>query len=69
MQAMVSYMGSRTKYFDDFFVAAATDGVRQSTNSGGGAGCSRVAVGLARGRAWSTRSINQRGSPILSGQL
>jgi methyltransferase (TIGR00027 family) len=30
MQAMMSYMGSRTKFFDDFFLAAAADGVRQS---------------------------------------
>lgn len=30
MQAMTSYMGSRTKYFDDFFLAAAADGIRQA---------------------------------------
>jgi methyltransferase (TIGR00027 family) len=30
MAAMKSYVGSRTKFFDDFFLAAAADGVRQS---------------------------------------
>jgi len=30
MQAMMSYVGSRTKYFDDFFLAAAADGIRQA---------------------------------------
>ncbi|CAN5815821.1 class I SAM-dependent methyltransferase [soil metagenome] len=30
MQAMMSYMGSRTKYFDEFFLAAAADGIRQA---------------------------------------
>jgi methyltransferase (TIGR00027 family) len=30
MQAMMSYMGSRTKFFDDFFTAAAAAGIRQS---------------------------------------
>lgn len=30
MQAMTSYMGSRTKYFDEFFLAAAADGIRQA---------------------------------------
>jgi methyltransferase (TIGR00027 family) len=30
MQAMMSYMGSRTKFFDDFFLAAVADGIRQS---------------------------------------
>jgi methyltransferase (TIGR00027 family) len=30
MQAMTSYLGSRTKFFDDFFLAAAADGIRQS---------------------------------------
>lgn len=30
MQSMMSYMGSRTKFFDDFFLAAAADGIRQS---------------------------------------
>jgi methyltransferase (TIGR00027 family) len=30
MEAMKSYMGSRTKFFDEFFLAAAADGIRQS---------------------------------------
>ena len=30
METMKSYMGSRTKFFDDFFLAAAADGVRQA---------------------------------------
>jgi methyltransferase (TIGR00027 family) len=30
MQASMSYMGSRTKFFDDFFLAAAANGVRQA---------------------------------------
>lgn len=30
MQAMMSYMGSRTKIFDEFFLAAAADGIRQA---------------------------------------
>jgi methyltransferase (TIGR00027 family) len=30
MQAMMSYIGSRTKFFDDFFLAAAHTGVRQA---------------------------------------
>jgi methyltransferase (TIGR00027 family) len=30
MQAMKSYMASRTKFFDDFFLAAAAVGIRQS---------------------------------------
>jgi methyltransferase (TIGR00027 family) len=30
MQAMMSYMGSRTKFFDDFFVTAAAAGIRQT---------------------------------------
>jgi methyltransferase (TIGR00027 family) len=30
MQAMMSYVGSRTKFFDDFFLAAAADGIRQA---------------------------------------
>ena len=30
MQAMMSYIGSRTKFFDDFFLAAVADGIRQS---------------------------------------
>jgi methyltransferase (TIGR00027 family) len=30
MQAMMSYLGSRTKFFDDFFVAAAAAGIRQT---------------------------------------
>jgi methyltransferase (TIGR00027 family) len=29
-QAMMSYMGSRTKYFDNYFLAAANSGIRQS---------------------------------------
>jgi methyltransferase (TIGR00027 family) len=29
-QAMMSYMGSRTKYFDNFFLAAANSGIRQA---------------------------------------
>jgi methyltransferase (TIGR00027 family) len=30
MEAMKSYMGSRTKFFDEFFLDAAADGVRQA---------------------------------------
>jgi methyltransferase (TIGR00027 family) len=30
MQASMSYMGSRTKFFDDFFLAAAAAGIRQA---------------------------------------
>jgi methyltransferase (TIGR00027 family) len=30
MQVSMSYMGSRTKFFDDFFLAAATAGIRQA---------------------------------------
>jgi methyltransferase (TIGR00027 family) len=30
MEAMKSYMGSRTKFFDDFFLAAAATGIRQA---------------------------------------
>jgi methyltransferase (TIGR00027 family) len=30
MQAGMNYMGSRTKFFDEFFLAAATGGIRQS---------------------------------------
>lgn len=30
MQAMMNYMASRTKFFDEFFLAAAADGIRQS---------------------------------------
>jgi methyltransferase (TIGR00027 family) len=30
MHAMMSYMGSRTKYFDEFFLAAAANGIRQA---------------------------------------
>lgn len=30
MEAMMSYIGSRTKFFDDFFLAAAADGIRQA---------------------------------------
>jgi methyltransferase (TIGR00027 family) len=30
MQAMMSYMGSRTKIFDEFFLTAAADGIRQA---------------------------------------
>jgi methyltransferase (TIGR00027 family) len=30
MQAMMGYMGSRTKFFDDFFLTAAADGIHQA---------------------------------------
>lgn len=30
MEAMKGYMGSRTKFFDEFFLAATSDGIRQS---------------------------------------
>src|SRR5882757_1771418 len=30
MQVSMSYVGSRTKFFDEFFLAAAADGVRQA---------------------------------------
>ena len=47
MRSGVDYIGSRTKFFDDFFLNAAEAGVRQAVNSGRRVGHSRLAAPVA----------------------
>ncbi len=46
MRAMIDWMAVRTKYFDDFFLNAARDGIRQAVIGGLRIGCPRLPVAV-----------------------
>jgi len=58
MQAMLGYTACRTKFFDEYFLVSADDGIRQSVILAAGLDARGDSTGLLA--AWSTRSTSPK---------